>query len=373
MIIFTAFSDTAEYLYSTLAETILERHGLHSVLITGGIDARSTLQLPQRHKMTFDTALTLFSPLSKDKAALLPNVSGEIDILIATDCISEGQNLQDCDYLINYDIHWNPVRIIQRFGRIDRIGSRNSCIQMVNYWPDIQLDEYINLKARVENRMKALVMAANGDDNLLSDEEKGDLEYRRKQLERLQTEVVDLEEMNTGISILDLGLNEFRLDLLDYVKRNGDLEQTPSGLHAVVSSSDKMPPGAIYILKNLNAGVNIDRKNQLHPFYMVYVSIEGDVVVNHLSPKRLLDLMRLSCRGKSTPLLDLCKLFNKETKDGSKMDTYSKLLRQAVESIILVKSEQETDSLFSVGVTTALEHKIKGLGDFELIAFLVVK
>lgn len=188
--------------------------------------------------MTFNTALTLFSPFSKDKASVLPNTEGEIDILIATDCISEGQNLQDCDYLINYDIHWNPVRIIQRFGRIDRIGSRNTHIQMVNYWPDIQLDDYINLKARVENRMKVSVLTSTGDDNLLSDDEKGDLEYRRKQLERLQTEVVDLEEMSSGISILDLGLNEFRLDLLDFTKKYGSLETTPSGLHTVLRSTD---------------------------------------------------------------------------------------------------------------------------------------
>lgn len=373
VIVFTAFSDTAEYLYNALLQTIYEQHGLHSVLITGGIDARSTFQLPQRHKMTFNTALTLFSPRSKDKEALLPNVSGEIDILIATDCISEGQNLQDCDYLINYDIHWNPVRIIQRFGRIDRIGSHNSCIQMVNYWPDIKLDEYINLKARVENRMKVSVMTSTGDDNLLSNDEKGDLEYRRKQLERLQTEVVDLEEMNTGISILDLGLNEFRLDLLDYIKRHGDLEHTPFGLHAVVSSSDKMPPGVIYILKNLNQGVNIDRKNQLHPFYMVYLTQEEEVHCDHLSVKRLLDLMRWSCRGQSAPVTELCQLFNKETQEGSKMEAYSQLLHRAVESIIEVKREQEIDSLFSEGTTTALEHKVKGLDDFELITFLVIK
>lgn len=373
VIVFTAFSDTAEYLYDSLSKVILERHGLHSVLITGGIDARSTLKLPRSYKLDFDTALTLFSPRSKDKEALCPEVESEIDILIATDCISEGQNLQDCDYLINYDIHWNPVRIIQRFGRIDRIGSLNQKIQMVNYWPDIQLDEYINLKARVENRMKVSVLTATGDDNLLSDDEKGDLEYRRKQLERLQTDVIDLEDTSTGLSILDLGLNEFRLDLLDYIKRNGDLEHTPLGLHAVVPSGDNMPPGVVYVLKNINQDVNIDRRNQLHPFYMVYVTMEGEMHCNHLSPKRILDLMRWSCHGKSEPLMEVCKLFNKETKDGSKMDTYSQLLRQAVESIIMVKSEQEIDSLFSEGTTTALEHKVKGLDDFELITFLVIK
>ena len=373
VIIFTAFSDTAEYLYDALAQTVLDRHSLHSVLITGGIDARSTLKLPQRQKMTFDTALTLFSPLSKDKAALLPNVPEEIDLLIATDCISEGQNLQDCDYLINYDIHWNPVRIIQRFGRIDRIGSRNSCIQMVNYWPDVKLDVYINLKARVENRMKVSVLTSTGDDNLLSDEEKGDLEYRRKQLERLQTEVVDLEEMNTGVSILDLGLNEFRLDLLDYVKRNGDLEQTPSGLHTVLRSTDNLPPGAIYILKNLNAGVNIDRKNQLHPFYMVYVSIEGDVVVNHLQPKKMLDYLRQACRGKSTPHADLCLEFNKETADGRRMTTYSELLGESIKSIITVKEQSDIFSFLEGASGDLFSKEIKGLDDFELICFFVVR
>ena len=373
IIIFTAFSDTAEYLYSTLAERILERHGLHSVLITGGIDARSTLKLSGRQKMTFNTALTLFSPISKDKQAILPEVAGEIDILFATDCISEGQNLQDCDYLINYDIHWNPVRIIQRFGRIDRIGSRNACIQMVNYWPDIKLDEYINLKARVENRMKVSVMTSTGDDNLLSNEEKGDLEYRRKQLERLQEEVVDLEEMNTGISILDLGLNDFRLDLLDYVKKHGSLEQTPFGLHTVVQSTATLPPGAVYILKNRNTGINIDRKNQLHPFYMVYISMTGEVIVNHLQPKKMLDLLRQACSGQSSPSDELCKAFNRETSDGRRMDTYSHLLGQAIKSIITVKEQSDVLSFLEGASGDLFSKEIKGLDDFELICFFVVR
>ena len=373
IIIFTAFSDTAEYLYSTLAERILERHGLHSVLITGGIDARSTLKLSGRQKMTFNTALTLFSPISKDKQAILPEVAGEIDILFATDCISEGQNLQDCDYLINYDIHWNPVRIIQRFGRIDRIGSRNAYIQMVNYWPDIKLDEYINLKARVENRMKVSVMTSTGDDNLLSNEEKGDLEYRRKQLERLQKEVVDLEEMNTGISILDLGLNDFRLDLLDYVKKHGSLEQMPFGLHTVVRSTASLPPGVVYILKNRNTGINIDRKNQLHPFYMVYISMTGAVVVNHLQPKKMLDQLRQACSGKSAPATDLCKAFNSETGDGRRMGTYSRLLGEAIQGIITVKEQSDVLSFLEGASGDLFSKEIKGLYDFELICFFVVK
>ena len=227
VIIFTAFSDTAEYLYGCLAAPILEKYGLHTALVTGDVEARSTLRLPQREKLDFNKVLTLFSPISKEKSAIYPHIREEIDVLIATDCISEGQNLQDCDCLINYDIHWNPVRIIQRFGRIDRIGSRNEVIQLVNYWPDVTLDEYIDLKGRVEARMKVSVLTSTGDDNPISPEEKGDLEYRREQLKRLQSEVVDMEDMNAGISIMDLGLNEFRLDLLASLKDAPGLEHTP--------------------------------------------------------------------------------------------------------------------------------------------------
>ena len=373
VIIFTAFSDTAEYLYDTLAEDIKTKHGLNTVLITGSVDARSTLKLKGSKGLSFNQALTLFSPRSKDKETLYPNIHEGIDVLIATDCISEGQNLQDCDYLINYDIHWNPVRIIQRFGRIDRIGSKNAHIQLVNYWPDMTLDDYINLKARVENRMKVSVMTSTGDDNLLSNEEQGDLEYRRNQLKRLQEEVVDLEEMDSGISIMDLGLNEFRLDLIAYTKEHPNMDLTPFGMSAVVAATELAPAGVIFILKNRNNGVNIDRTNQLHPFYMVYLSDEGEVRCNHLSPKRLLDTMRLACKGKDMPDLKLCRQFNKETKDGYRMDTYSHLLQKAVESIITVKDESDIDSLFSEGDTTALENKVKGLDDFELIAFLVIK
>lgn len=373
VIIFTAFSDTAEYIYDTLADLIKAKHGLNTVLITGSVDARSTLKLKGSKGLSFNQALTLFSPRSKDKAALYPNIHEEIDVLIATDCISEGQNLQDCDYLINYDIHWNPVRIIQRFGRIDRIGSKNTHIQLVNYWPDMTLDDYINLKARVENRMKVSVMTSTGDDNLLSNEEKGDLEYRRNQLKRLQEEVVDLEEMNSGISIMDLGLNEFRLDLIAYTKEHPDMDLTPFGMSAVVAATELVPPGVMYILKNRNNGINIDHTNQLHPFYMVYLSNDGEVRCNHLSPKRLLDAMRLVCKGKTSPDMALCRQFNKETKDGYKMDFYSGLLQKAVESIITVKEESDIESLFSEGDTTALESKVKGLDDFELITFLVIK
>lgn len=324
IIVFTAFSDTAQYLYENIALLIKERTGLNTALVSGDIEARSTLKI--REKLDFNKVLTLFSPISKEKTALYPNINEEIDVLIATDCISEGQNLQDCDFLINYDIHWNPVRIIQRFGRIDRIGSRNAVIQLVNYWPDMDLDDYINLKGRVEARMKVSVLTATGDDNPLSAEEQGDLEYRRDQLERLKEEVVDIEEMNSGVSIMDLGLNEFRLDLLDYMKQGHDIEHTPMGLHALVASDKDAPPGVIFVLKNRNNEINIDRKNRLHPFYMVYISKDSEVIVDHLDPKDLLDRMRHLCRGKSEPILELCRKFNAETRDGQRMGTYSRLL-----------------------------------------------
>ena len=299
--------------------------------------------------------------------------SADIDILIATDCISEGQNLQDCDYVINYDIHWNPLRIIQRFGRVDRIGSTNACIQLVNFWPNLTLDEYINLKSRVETRMKITVMTSTGDDDLINSEEKGDLEYRRQQLKRLQDEVVDLEDMGSGISILDLGLNEFRLDLLEYTKTHGDLSNKPKGLHAVVPATPELPQGVIFVLRNVNAGVNIDNQNRIHPFYMVYVDMDGNVVCDYLNPKRLLDDIRLLCRGRSKPIRELCQIFNRETDDGRDMEEFSLLLNDAISSIIDTKEESDLDSLFRRGGTTALLSTISGIEDFELISFLVVK
>lgn len=370
IIIFTAFSDTADYLYQHVSEFALREFGLHTAEITGSVDGKTTLP---RLRGDLNTVLTCFSPCSKSRELLIPGSTDEIDILIATDCISEGQNLQDCDYLINYDIHWNPVRIIQRFGRIDRIGSRNAVIQLVNFWPDMDLDEYINLKARVETRMRISVMTSTGDDDLINAEEKGDLEYRRAQLKRLKEEVVDMEEMSGGISIMDLGLNEFRLDLLEYVKQHGDLEAAPHGMHAVVAATEDAPPGVIFVLKNLNERVNIEGQNRLHPFYMVYIGEDGEVVCNHLSPKELLDQMRLLCKGRTEPDLQLCRAFNKETNDGRDMQTYSELLSDSIGSIIHVQDESEVDAFMKGQSMSFLSNVISGLEDFELICFLVVR
>ena len=370
VLIFSAFSDTAEYLYENVSRYIKDKYGLNTAVITGNIEGRTTIP---GFKSTLNNVLTCFSPISKDRDVLMPENKTEIDILIATDCISEGQNLQDCDYLVNYDIHWNPVRIIQRFGRIDRIGSKNEYIQLVNFWPDMNLDEYINLKSRVETRMKISVMTSTGDDDPINPEEKGDLEYRKQQLKRLQEEVVDIEDMNTGISIMDLGLNEFRLDLLEYVKAHPDLEQKPKGLHAVVSATEELPKGVIFVLKNINNSVNIDNQNRIHPFYMVYIGMDGEIICDYLNPKKLLDDIRLLCRGKKQPIMKLCQKFNEETDDGRNMGEMSELLSEAIDSIIDCKEKNDIDSLFAEGGTSALLSTVSGLDDFELICFLVVK
>ncbi|WP_141305872.1 C-terminal helicase domain-containing protein, partial [Lactobacillus delbrueckii] len=366
ILIFTAFANTAEYLYENIAPRAKEI-GLNTALVTGSIEGKTTIP---NFRADMNHVLTCFSPMSKDRDVVYPeDKNKDIDILIATDCISEGQNLQDCDYCINYDIHWNPVRIIQRFGRIDRIGSKNKVIKLVNFWPDLTLDEYINLKDRVETRMKISVMTSTGDDDLINPEEKGDLNYRKAQLKRLQEEVVDLEDMNEGISITDLGLNDFRMDLLAYMKEHKDLDRLPFGIHAVVHG-DK--PGVIFVLKNVNKKINIKDRNRLHPFYIVYVDMDGEILVNHLQPKDILDEMRHLAKGRNEPDKELCKEFNRVTKDGRQMQEVSKLLEDAIGSIIEAKNEEDIESFFSAGTTTFQSGGFSGLDDFELIDFLVV-
>ena len=366
ILIFTAFSDTAEYLYDTISMSAKSDLGLNTALITGTMDGKTTIP---HFRADINRILTCFSPVAKEKALLMPNDHNDIDILIATDCISEGQNLQDCDYVINYDIHWNPVRIIQRFGRIDRIGSHNDVIQLVNFWPDLELDEYIDLKSRVETRMRISVMTSTGDDDLINQEERGDLAYRSEQLKKLQTEVVDLEDMTHGISIMDLGLNEFRMDLLAYIKEHPSLDHTPFGIHAVVKGDQ---PGIIFVLKNVNEKVNIENQNRIHPFYMIYISMDGEILCNHLQPKDTLDIMRHLSKGKSAPDMDICRHFNRKTKDGRDMSKASALLEQAIGSIIHAKTESDIESFFGNSETTFLAQGFSGLDDFELICFMVV-
>ncbi|HPM02892.1 MAG TPA: DEAD/DEAH box helicase, partial [Candidatus Cloacimonadota bacterium] len=367
VLIFSAFADTVDYLYEHLSVFNKKQLGLETAKITGSNQNKSTLKIDN----SFNNLLINFSPRSKERK--LKN-QPEIDILIATDCISEGQNLQDCDTLINYDIHWNPVRIIQRFGRIDRIGSVNAYIQLINFWPQLSLDDYINLKSRVESKMFIVDATATGEDNVLTNKS-SDLVFRRKQLEKLQEEVIDLEDINTGVSITDLGLNDFRMDLVNYISKNGNLRQVPNGMHAVAKMDIEkgIRNGVIFVLRNINNSINIDNTNQLHPFYLVYAGEDGSICSNHLDVKNTLDILRAISKGKTSPLPEVYEIFNEETNDGKNMDKYSDLLNKSIESILHVKDESEIDSLFSAGGTTALMNNIKGLEDFELIAFMVIK
>jgi SNF2 family DNA or RNA helicase len=367
-IVFTAFADTANYLYENIQGHLKKKYGIHTALITGSRRLTNSKEIPS----DLNSLLTCFSPIAKGKADLYPHIKDSIDLIIATDCISEGQNLQDCDFLINYDIHWNPVRIIQRFGRIDRIGSKNESITLVNFWPDVTLDAYINLKQRVESRMLISNMASTGDDNILNTEEK-DLEYRKIQLQKLKEEVVDLEDLREGVSITDLGLNDFRVDLSNYMKSFGELTFIPEGLHAVVKATEILEPGVVFVLKNVNSSVNINRLNRLHPYYLVYIKKSGDLYLNHVEAKKILDAIRMLCKGKDEPLRDLCKMVSEETDEYHEMNKYSQLLKQSIGSILDTEEEKEVFSLFKSGGTTALKDKVKGVEDFKLVSFLIVR
>lgn len=367
VLIFSAFADTVNYLFTNLANYNKKTLNLETAKITGSDQNQTTLKLDN----SFNNILINFSPRSKERRN---KDAPEIDVLIATDCISEGQNLQDCDTLINYDIHWNPVRIIQRFGRIDRIGSINKNIQLINFWPQLSLDDYINLKSRVESKMFMVDVTATGEDNVLTNKS-SDLLFRKKQLEKLQEEVVDIEDMGSGVSITDLGLNDFRMDLVNYINQNDSLENVSNGMHTVCKKDigRGIEEGVIFVLKNINNEVNIDKTNQLHPFYLVYITADGKIASNHLNVKNTLDILRSLCKGNSEAIKEVFELFNDETNDGKNMEKYSGLLNKSIEAVLNVKDEREIDSLFSAGGTTALMNNIKGLEDFELLTFVVIK
>lgn len=373
ILIFSAFADTTNYLYENLAPMLLEKYGLYSARIQGASSGNATNIRGDRDT---DRLLTLFSPISKERDVAFPaDKDLNIDVLIATDCVSEGQNLQDCDICINYDIHWNPVRIVQRFGRIDRIGSKNKFVQLVNFWPNVSLDEYINLNARVENRMTLVDATATGDDNIIASEQ-ADLDYRKEQLKKLQEgNLQDLEDVDGSITITDLGLNEFRMDMVAYIKEHGEPKNIAHGLYCVVRHDDEknIPKGVIYVLKNRNSAVNIGDKNRLHPYYLVYLDEAGNVVRNHMEVKAILDILRTTCKHHTEPIADLCRAYNRETKDGYKMDKYSRLLDRSIESIIDVKEADDLNTLFNTGSDILFNSGIQGLDDFELITFVVIK
>jgi len=377
VLVFTAFADTAQYLYDELAPWARGTLGIHSALVTGAGRNRTTLP---GLRLDLGSILTAFSPRSKERSGEFAS-EGEIDVLIATDCISEGQNLQDCDYLVNYDIHWNPVRIIQRFGRIDRIGSPNGCVQLVNFWPNIELEEYINLEQRVSGRMVLLDISATGEENVIeyqAGNQMNDLEYRRKQLEKLQTAVIDLEDLSSGVSIADLTLNDFRVDLAGFLREHtGVLERLPlttSAVTSVPSSAEALPPGVVFCLRAAGeaATKGVEPGYPLAPHYLVHVGDDGSVLLPFTQAKPALDRLRKLAAGRDAPDVAAVSRFARATRDGQEMGRVRKLLATAVSSIVGKKEERAISSLFSPGGTHAMKGEFFGIDDFEVVAFLVV-
>jgi hypothetical protein len=392
VLVFTAFADTAAYLYDNLHTWAEQEFGIDAALVTGGGDNKSTYQ-PKgyRQHTEFNHILTNFSPIAKQRAKIpsLPQ-DGEIDLLIATDCISEGQNLQDCDYLINYDIHWNPVRIIQRFGRIDRIGSRNHSVQLVNFWPTPNLDRYISLKYRVEARMALVDIAATLEDNLLKSEEledliKEDLRYRDRQLLRLKEEVLDIEDLDDTVALTEFTLDDFRIDLLKYIETNrAQLEEAPFGLYTVVPPYSEIPtivPGVLFCLRQREGHAptpkspSTEQVNPLHPYFLVYVLDSGDVRFGFVHPKQILTVYRELCAGKSVPHESWCNLFDQLTQNGSDMTPYDRLLQRAVDSIVATFRKRVAAGLQSGRgfVIPSQREQASEKTDFELVTWLVIK
>ncbi len=377
VIIFTAFADTAKYLYENINQWAYEEFGIYSALATGSGSNKTNLKGVKNTDI--NDILINFSPISKERTSIDPEADDEIDILICTDCISEGQNLQDCDYLINYDIHWNPVRIIQRFGRIDRIGSLNSEIQLVNFWPNMDLDEYINLESRVKNRMVMVDVSATGEENIIDkDQTMNDLKYRRVQLEELQDKVLDLEDIDNSISITDLTFNDFKSELRDYLKENKEeLEKAPTGIYSIVEIpkdlADEIEPGVIFLLRQIKGTTESYEKNPLSPYYLVFTGEDGEVKFSYIKSKKVMDYYQKLCLGKTEILHDLVKEFNLETDNGRDMGKYSSLLIETIEDVIGKKQEVGVKGLFRKGPTALVKNDVEGLEEFELITFLIIK
>lgn len=378
IIVFTAFSDTANYIYENIARWAKETLDINAAKITGS--GKNKTNMPGQSS-NFDSLLAAFSPVSKERSKIDEGATEEIDLLIATDCISEGQNLQDCDYLINYDIHWNPVRIIQRFGRIDRLGSKNAVIQLANFWPNMELDEYINLEARVSGRMVLLDISATGEENVIEEDSTGqmkDLEYRRKQLEQLQKTVIDLEDMSGGVSIADLTLNDFRMDLSAFIKEHlNELESAPTGLYAAATLDhalrlEGLPSGVVFCLKNVGKPVSNDDGYALAPYYLTYVSDDGHVALTFTQSKKVLDILKKHGHSKRFVDTEAVSRMNAKTKKGHDMSHYRALLEAAVASVVGKSEEKGVESLFSRGGTNLTKDSFQGMEDFEVVSYMVV-
>lgn len=378
IIIFTAFADTAKYLYKNISVWAKDNYNLNSALVTGSENPKTTIKMS---RVDLNKVLINFSPISKEREKVMPEIKEEIDILIATDCISEGQNLQDCDYLINYDIHWNPVRIVQRFGRIDRLGSRNTCIKLVNFWPSMELDEYIHLEGRVKQKMTMLDISATGEEDVINEnpQKMKDLEYRRKQLKQLQEEVIDLEEVNGNLSFTDFTLDDFRMDLINLQEKyDSEVENTPLGIYSIVKNNnksldDEIKPGVIYCLKKTDSYKNESDKNPIYPYYMAYVKEDGEIIYNYSNVKKILDIYKALCIGNNKVINDLVEEFNEETKNQKKMDKYKDLLTDVTDDILGKIEEQDTLNIFSLGDLSGMLDNNTNQEEFEIVSYLVIK
>ncbi|MEX2531416.1 MAG: helicase-related protein [Gemmatimonadota bacterium] len=375
LVVFTAFVDTAEYLYNELAPWAKRAHGLEAALVTGSGRNRVTLA---GLRTDMSSILSAFAPVAKERPEELAE-EGEVELLIATDCISEGQNLQDCDWVVNFDIHWNPVRIIQRFGRIDRIASPNDRIQLVNFWPNLELEEYINLEQRVSGRMVLLDVSATGEENLIerqSGDLMNDLEYRRKQLLKLQEAVIDIEDLSSGVSITDLTLTDFRIDLAEFERsKPGLVSEEPLGTFAVVRSRDlAIPAGALFCLRAETEAAHrgLEADYPLTPHFLVHVGQDGTVALPYPQAKQLLDEVKRLCAGRDLPDAEASAGFRNRTRDGKDMEDVRKLLASAVRSVVGKREERAVESLFQPGGTHALKGEFVGMNDFEVVAFLVI-
>jgi hypothetical protein len=396
VLVFTAFADTAAYLYQHLEPWITGDLKMNIALVSGGSMENKTTFRPvgkiYRNQNDFSSILTNFSPISKKRHLMkdMPQEGG-IDVLIATDCISEGQNLQDCDMVVNYDIHWNPVRIIQRFGRIDRIGSRNAKIRMANFWPTKDLDNYINLKERVEARMALVDLTATQEENILDNEHleeliAEDLKFRNRQLKKLKDTVLDLEELDENINLSDFTLDDFRIELMNFLKNNEQLlREAPMGLYAIVPSAvteqlsepgtEIMKPGVIFCLRSLTGSEESETVNPLHPYYLVYIRDDGTVRFKYVHVKQILEMYRTLCSGHDKPYEALCDLFNRETGQGSDMEKYNQLIKQAIRDIretfarkALRKLQTGRDAMLVPQETTVSDES-----QFELVTWLIIK
>jgi len=382
-LVFTTFADTACYLFDHLEDWTREELGVHIALVTGGGGNRSSLG-----ETRFMEILARFAPRAHQATV----DDDEIDILIATDCLSEGQNLQDCDWVVNYDIHWNPVRLMQRFGRIDRLGSRNMQVSMTNFWPTKNLDRYLDLKNRVEARMALADATATGLDDLLNQEARtenerkdaiqSDMAFRDRQLARMKDEILDLEEAEDGITLNDLTLDDFIADLLHFIQQNrAALEGAPLGIHAVVDAipaeksrrSDRIQPGVIFCLKR-SGNAAARTPNRLWPYFLVYIQDNGNVHYTFRQAQQCLALFRTLATGQPEALQALEDAFDQETQQGRRMDKYDALLAAALRNSAGVFRDAEVAGLGHDrnAVLTEKPQKPDPDKDFTLVTWLVI-